>query len=143
MSASASTADRKRADFLRNEINKHDYQYHVLDRPLITDQEYDRMFAELREIEEKNPSLITGDSPTQRVSGTPLEVFQKVAHRKPMLSLANSYSPEDILAFDERIKKVLSSDASVEYFCEPKFDGLAVELIYEQGLLVGAVTRGD
>ena len=143
MSASVSTADRKRHDFLKAEINKHDYQYYVLDRPSITDQDYDRLYAELLEIEKKNPSLITPDSPTQRVSGQALDVFEKVTHRKPMLSLSNSYSPEDVEAFDERIKKFLHTEEEITYFCEPKFDGLAIELIYENGELTGAITRGD
>ena len=143
MSASVSTADRKRHEFLKAEINKHDYQYYVLDRPSITDQEYDRLYAELLEIEKINPSLITPDSPTQRVSGQALDVFEKVNHRKPMLSLSNSYSPEDIEAFDERIKKFLHTEEEITYFCEPKFDGLAIELIYENGELTGAITRGD
>lgn len=128
---------------LRDEIRKHDYQYFVLDRPLITDQEYDKLFHELQELEKAHPELITPDSPTQRVGGAPLPFFEKVRHRTPMLSLSNTYSPEEIREFDERVRKFLHLDRPVTYFCEPKFDGLAIELIYEDGILTSALTRGD
>ncbi len=133
----------KRLEKLREEIRRHDYQYFVLDQPLITDQEYDKIFQELSALERNHPELITADSPTQRVGGAPLEAFEKAQHRVPMLSLANSYSPEEIRAFDERTRKFLQTDSPVDYFCEPKFDGLAIELIYEKGVLTGAITRGD
>lgn len=128
---------------LRNQIRQHDYQYHVLDQPVITDREYDLLFAELLKLERENPEFVTPDSPTQRVGSTPLEAFEKIRHRQPMLSLQNSYSPEDIRDFDERVRKFLHTEETIEYFCEPKFDGLAIELIYENGLLQGALTRGD
>ena len=128
---------------LRSEITKHDYSYYVLDRPTISDQDYDKLYRELVELEAAHPDLVTADSPTQRVSGTPLDAFEKIEHRQPMLSLGNSYSPEDIRAFDERVKKGLERESDIEYFCEPKFDGLAIELIFENGLLTGALTRGD
>lgn len=130
-------------DHLRQLISQYDHQYYVLDKPLISDFEYDQLFAELQRLEAENPSLLTDDSPTQRVSGSPLPAFEKATHRLPMLSLQNSYSPEDILEFDGRIKKILKSTADVEYFCEPKFDGVAIELVYESGRLVRALTRGD
>lgn len=134
----------KRIEELREEIRKHDYAYFVLDQPVISDFEYDRLFAELKGLEEANPNLITPDSPTQRVGGAALEMFEKVQHRKPMVSLTNSYSTDEIFEFDERIKKFLDRPGAViEYFCEPKFDGLAMELIYENGKLTQAVTRGD
>ncbi|MCM2281166.1 MAG: hypothetical protein NDI61_04895, partial [Bdellovibrionaceae bacterium] len=101
--------DQKRVEELRREIRQHDFQYYVLDRPLITDQEYDRLYAELQSLEEAHPELIRPDSPTQRVSGGTLEAFEKVRHRMPMLSLANSYSPEEIAAFDERVRKFLGT----------------------------------
>lgn len=134
----------KQIQNLREEIRHHDYAYFVLDKPTISDFEYDRLFAELRALEEAHPELITADSPTQRVGGAPLEMFEKVRHRKPMVSLTNSYSTDEIFDFDERIKKFLGKpDAKIEYFCEPKFDGLAMELIYENGRLTQALTRGD
>jgi len=144
---SASPQSRAQAivqiDQLRDQIRKLDHHYYVLDRPIASDQEYDRLFAELIQWEERFPDLITPDSPTQRVSGQPVEEFEKVQHRRPMLSLSNSYSPDDILAFDERVKKFLGDESEIEYFCEPKFDGLAIELVYENAVLVSALTRGD
>ncbi|PIS11634.1 MAG: DNA ligase (NAD(+)) LigA [Bdellovibrio sp. CG10_big_fil_rev_8_21_14_0_10_47_8] len=128
---------------LKQILSHHDYLYYVLDRPEITDYEYDQLFAELLKFEKDNPSLDTSDSPSLRVGGKTLEAFSKVNHRTPMLSLSNSYSPEDITAFDERVQKILKGSDPVEYFCEPKFDGLALELIYEKGLLTQALTRGD
>ena len=134
---------QKRYSELIEEIQVHDTNYHVLDRPTISDREYDKLFSELKEIETAHPEIISELSPTQRVGAKALDKFKKVDHRKPMLSLQNSYSPEDILAFDKRVKKVLASEKDIEYFCEPKLDGLAIELIYENGILVGALTRGD
>ena len=126
-------------------ILHHDQLYYNHDRPEITDQQYDKLFAKLLKFEEKHPDKIFSFSPSQRVSGTPLEQFEKKKHRTPMLSLQNSYSPEDISAFDQRLKKELklNEDTSIEYFCEPKFDGLAIELVYEEGFLTTALTRGD
>jgi len=134
---------RQRHEKLKNLIRHHDELYHVQDRPEISDFQYDQLFQELLELEATNPGLDTSDSPSQRVGGLAIAQFQKVPHRKPMLSLANSYSVEDIVDFDERIKKFLRSDAPVEYFAELKLDGLSMELIYENGLLVRALTRGD
>lgn len=130
---------------LRDEIRHHDYQYHALDQPEITDREYDKIFSELLELEQAYPEFVSHDSPSQRVGGATLEEFTKVAHRKPMLSLQNSYSIEDIDAFEERARKELKNQAPLEFefFCEPKFDGLAIELVYEDGVLVKAITRGD
>lgn len=139
----ASNQAKSRLERLREELRKHDYQYFVLDQPLISDREYDKLYQELLEIEQSHPDLVTPDSPSQRVGGAPLAAFEKTPHRMPMLSLSNSYSPEEIQAFDDRVKKFLQSDDEVSYFCEPKFDGLAVELIYTDGLLTGALTRGD
>lgn len=133
----------KRIQTLRIEIERANYLYHVLDQPTISDREYDKLFQELLDLEQAFPDLVTPESPSQRVGGAPLNAFEKIAHRQPMLSLSNSYSPEDIAAFDERINKILERKGEVEYFCEPKFDGLAIELIYEDGRLTGALTRGD
>ncbi len=129
---------------LREQIRQHDILYYVHDRPSITDFEYDKLFARLLELEAAHPELVRPDSPSQRVGGTALDRFEKIKHRIPMISLQNSYSPEDILAFDERVKKFLDRpDMTVEYFCEPKLDGLALELVYEKSVLVRALTRGD
>ncbi|RME15823.1 MAG: NAD-dependent DNA ligase LigA, partial [Bdellovibrio sp.] len=128
---------------LREKINQYDYEYYVLDQPTITDYEYDKLYKELLDIEAQYPELITPDSPSQRVPGTPLSAFEKGRHSLPMLSLQNSYDPQDIKEFDKRVRKFLGAKGPIEYFCEPKFDGLALELIYKEGLLSGALTRGD
>lgn len=131
---------------LKEKISQHDYLYHVLDQPEISDFEYDQLFTELLSLEKEHPDLDLSDSPSQRVGSKPLDSFKKVNHRTPMLSLSNSYSPEDIQDFNERVRKFLrlsEESAAVEYFCEPKLDGLALELVYENGLLVQALTRGD
>jgi DNA ligase (NAD+) len=130
---------------LRDQVRIHDYLYHALDKPEITDREYDVLFNELLELEQANPELVTSDSPSQRVGGAILEQFVKVAHRQPMLSLQNSYSVEEIDDFEDRARKELKDLAPAEFhfFCEPKFDGLAVELVYENGTLEKAITRGD
>ncbi|MFM6926869.1 MAG: NAD-dependent DNA ligase LigA [Bdellovibrio sp.] len=134
---------KKRHEQLKKILAEHDYNYYVIDRPTITDYEYDQLFAELLKIEKSEKDLDLSDSPSQRVGGKVLDSFTKVAHRVPMLSLANSYSPEDIFDFDERVKKFLNTDKAIEYFCELKFDGLSMEIIYENGQLVRALTRGD
>ncbi len=128
---------------LKKQIEHHNALYHSQDKPEISDYEYDELFQELLEIEKAHPEVVTADSPSQRVGGEILGAFKKVPHRTPMLSLSNSYNPEDILAFDERLKKFLKNEDNIEYFCEPKFDGLALEIIYEKGLFKQAITRGD
>lgn len=128
---------------LKKQIAEHDYNYYVLDRPTITDYEYDKLYAELLKMEKEHPELDVTDSPTQRITGKPLDAFKKANHRTPMISLANTYSPEEIRDFDTRVKKFLKTEKDIEYFCEPKFDGLAIELIYEEGRFVRALTRGD
>jgi len=134
-----------RAERLRREINRHNYLYYVLDRPEISDAEYDRLMRELEEIEAAHPELITPDSPTQRVGAKPAEQFRTVEHRTPMLSLANAFGTGDLLAFDRRIKRMLdlAEEAPLEYVAELKVDGLAVSLTYEDGLLTVGATRGD
>ncbi len=128
---------------LKEQVRRHDYLYAVLDKPEITDFEYDQLFHQLQKLEAEHPELDVADSPTQRVAGSALEAFQKVPHRFPMLSLQNTYSPEELLEFDARVLKFLKRTEPVPYYCEPKFDGLAMELVYENGLLVRALTRGD
>ena len=132
---------------LKDKVLEHDYNYHVLDQPEITDFEYDQLLESLKEAEALHPEWRSSDSPSQRVGGTPLVKFEKVAHRLPMLSLTNSYSVEEITAFCSRVQKWISDankpSEQVEFFAEPKLDGLALELIYEQGVLSRALTRGD
>lgn len=134
---------QKRHEELKKIISQHDYNYYVLDRPTISDYDYDMLFEELLNIEKVEKNLDLTDSPSQRVGGKPLSAFEKATHRLPMLSLANSYSPEDIFDFDERVKKFLNSSDGIEYLCEPKFDGLSMELVYEDGVFTKALTRGD
>lgn len=136
-------AAQKRHQELKNQISYHDYRYFVLDQPEITDYQYDQLFHELLALEKAFPELDKSDSPSQRVGAKPLDQFQKVKHRTPMLSLANSYSPEDLVEFDRRVAKFLGTTEPIEYFGEPKFDGLAVEIVYENGLFTRALTRGD
>jgi len=128
---------------LREKINEHNYRYHVLDDPVITDAEYDKFFQRLKALEKEHPELVTHDSPTQRVGAAPLKEFAQVQHSVPMLSLDNAFSVEDIQAFDQRIHDRLGKTEPIEYCCEPKMDGLAVSLRYEHGMLVNAATRGD
>ena len=135
--------NKQRLEELKSLIHDHDYKYYVLDRPTISDFEYDQLYSELLKIEAQHPEWVTMDSPTQRVAGSVTDAFEKIPHTKPMLSLQNSYSIEDIQGFDERVHKILESDAPVEYLCEPKLDGLAMEIVYENGILVRALTRGD
>jgi DNA ligase (NAD+) len=133
---------KKRIEQLRNEIRRHDYLYYALNQPQISDRQYDKLFAELKALEQANPELVTPDSPTQRVSGRPLEGFAAVRHTIPMLSMDNTYSADELRAFDERIRKQLGGE-DYDYVVELKFDGLAVSLRYENGRLVTAATRGD
>ncbi len=127
---------------LRDEINHHNYRYYILDDPEITDSEYDRLLRELQDLEQQYPDLISPDSPTQRVGAAPLESFTEVKHRVPMLSLANAFSDEEVLDFDRRARERLAVD-EIEYAVEPKLDGLAISLRYENGILIQAGTRGD
>ena len=133
---------RKRIEQLRNEIRRHDYLYYVLNQPEISDQQYDKLFAELKALEQANPELMTPDSPTQRVSGQPLEGFATVRHAVPMLSIDNTYNADELRAFDERVRKQLKS-CDYDYVVELKIDGVAISLRYERGELVTAATRGD
>jgi len=132
-----------RAAELRAQIAQHDYRYYVLDAPLVSDAEYDRLMQELRALESADPRLVTADSPTQRVSGTPSSAFGEVVHQLPMLSLDNAFTAEDLAAFDRRIHERLGVSGDLDYLAEPKLDGLAVAVIYRHGLLERAATRGD
>lgn len=136
-------ADLTEADKLRREIRHNEYLYYVLDAPEITDAEYDRMMVRLRELEARYPDSIPVDSPTQRVGGRASSQFTEVRHLEPLLSLGNVFSAEELRAFDERVRSGLPAGSKVEYVMEPKIDGLACSLIYENGKLVRAATRGD
>lgn len=136
-------ADLAEADKLRREIRHNEYLYYVLDAPEITDAEYDRMMVRLRELEARYPDSIPDDSPTQRVGGRASSQFTEVRHLEPLLSLGNVFSAEELRAFDERVRSGLPAGSKVEYVMEPKIDGLACSLIYENGKLVRAATRGD
>lgn len=134
-----------RAEELRQQINYHNYRYYVLDQPVASDAEYDRLMRELLAIEEEHPELVTPDSPTQRVGAAPATAFRSYTHRVPMLSLSNVFGDEELLAFDRRVKRMLGMDegAEIEYAAELKIDGLAVSLTYENGRFVTGATRGD
>ena len=133
---------RQRAEALRRDIETHNHHYYVLDAPTIPDSEYDELFQELLELEAAYPELVTPDSPTQRVGGMPLQEFPQVVHAVPMLSLNNAFSDEDVIGFDRRAREGLGKD-EIEYASEPKFDGLAISLLYERGRFVRGATRGD
>src|ERR1700674_1153449 len=131
------------ADNLRDEINRANYRYYVLDDPEISDAEYDKLMRRLEALEREHPELATPDSPTQRVGAAPSEKFGVVVHRRPMMSLGNAMDAEEMREFDKRVKRLLKSDADIEYVAEIKLDGLGIELVYENGLLMIGSTRGD
>ena len=128
---------------LRKEIEQHNYLYHVLDQPAVTDQEYDRLFRRLQQLEDENPELASPDSPTQRVGSEPASHFETVTHEVAMLSLDNAFDDEEMRAFDKRLRERLDREGDLGYCAEPKLDGLAVSLLYENGELLRAATRGD
>jgi DNA ligase (NAD+) len=132
----------RRAEELRAEIRRHDYLYYVLNRPEISDEEYDRLFDELKALEAAYPEIVTPDSPTQRVAGAPLPEFPEVVHEAPMLSLDSVTDPEDVRRFDQRVREALGR-TRVAYVVEPKLDGLSLEVVYENGVYARASTRGD
>ena len=133
----------KRIAELRKKLNDHNYRYYVLDNPLISDSEYDQLLRKLDSLEEAHPELITADSPTQRVGAAPLPAFDSIAHRQPMLSLANAMDMDELNAFMDRLQKGLDTDQEIQLIAEPKLDGLGVELVYENGLFTHGLTRGD
>jgi len=134
---------RGQAEALRKEIRAHNYRYHVLDDPEVPDAEYDRLFGELINLEAQYPELVSSESPTQRVGGEPLSGFSQVEHTVPMLSLGNAFSAQEVEAFDVRIRDRLEHEGAIVYAVEPKLDGMAISLRYEQGRFVQAATRGD
>jgi DNA ligase (NAD+) len=125
------------------EIAAHDYRYHVLDDPVISDAEYDALYAELRELEAAHPELGSLHSPTQRVGGAPRSELRTVPHVAPMMSLDNTYDEDDLAEFLRRVRTGLRDDAAVEFCVEPKLDGASVEVLYREGRLAGGSTRGD
>jgi DNA ligase (NAD+) len=133
---------KKEIEKLVKDLNYHCYRYYVLDSPVISDEEYDKLYFRLKELEKKY-NYILPDSPTKRIGAPPLDKFEKVRHTEPMLSLDNAFSYDEVREFDERVKRFLKSDQEIEYTVEPKYDGLAIELIYIKGLLYRASTRGD
>ncbi|MGG4675042.1 NAD-dependent DNA ligase LigA [Providencia sp. Me1] len=134
---------KQEIDELKKQLRHHEYQYHVLDAPEIPDVEYDKLMQRLKEIEAQHPELVTSDSPTQRVGAAPLAAFDTVRHEIPMLSLDNVFDEESYLAFDKRVRDRLKNHQELTFCCELKLDGLAVSLLYENGELVQAATRGD
>ena len=132
---------RQRIEQLTTEINQHNQRYYEAAAPVISDFEFDSLLQELQQLELKFPELATSDSPTQRVGGTITREFKTVQHLTPMLSLSNTYSEAEIKEFDQRVRKVTGDE--ITYICELKYDGVAIGLRYEQGVLVQAVTRGD
>lgn len=139
----ASKSIVKEVEALRAEINHHNYLYHSLDAPVISDAEFDQLFQHLKDLEEQYPELVTEDSPTRRIGSEPLSAFDEVQHEQPMLSLDNAFNEDDVYEFERRLKSRLGTDETIEYTCEPKIDGVAVSLLYEGGKLVRGATRGD
>ncbi len=133
----------KRANELRAEINDHNYRYYVLDAPVISDAQYDKLLRELQNIEQQHPELITPDSPTQRVGAAPAKEFGEVRHKVPMTSMDNAFDDTELQEWDARVRKGLGTDEDIQYTAEPKFDGTSISLRYENGVLVSAGTRGD
>lgn len=128
---------------LKTQLNEYNYQYYVLDMPTVPDSEYDRLMRRLQEIEAQHPEWLSSDSPSQKVGGAPLETFTQVTHELPMLSLDNAFNEEELFAFEKRLKDRLKRDLNIDYSCEPKLDGLAVSILYEDGKFLRAATRGD
>lgn len=137
------TAPQERIEELRKRINHHNYLYYVLDAPAISDAEYDRLMRELQSLETAHPEWVTSDSPTQRVGAKPSQAFAQIRHDVPMLSLENAFNDDEVFEFDRRVRERLDVSDDVEYMAEPKFDGLAINLRYEHGVLMNAATRGD
>jgi len=132
---------KHRIDELTQQLRQHNYNYYVLSKPTITDSDFDSLLKELEELEKKFPEFLQPDSPTQRVGGEPTKDFKSVVHKYPFLSLSNTYSEQEIRDFDTRVRKAIGDE--VEYVCELKYDGVAIGLTYENGILKQAVTRGD
>src|SRR5579872_3761332 len=137
------TTARDRIESLRKEINEHDYRYYVLTMPTVSDREYDALMKELQDLEAKHPEFASPDSPSSRVSGEPTKLFPPAQHAVPMLSLANTYSKDEVLEFERRIRDMLGHPPKEGYTCELKLDGVAMSLTYDQEKLIRGATRGD
>ena len=135
--------DKNKINALRKKINDHNYHYYVLNNPIISDYEYDNLLRNLQDLEEKNPELITPDSPTQRVGAKPLDTFDSIEHSIPMLSLENAMDADELIAYYDRTRRGLNTNHDIEFVAEPKLDGIGVELVYENGLFNFGLTRGD
>ncbi|MFA5085853.1 MAG: NAD-dependent DNA ligase LigA, partial [Candidatus Omnitrophota bacterium] len=133
---------RKEIEALREKIREHDHLYYTLNKPVISDQEYDKLYRRLKELEETHPEFVVPDSPTQRVGGAPAEGFSVVKHIVPMMSMDNTYSAAELKEFDERVRKNLKGE-EYEYVVELKFDGVSISLLYENGCWIRGATRGD
>ena len=133
----------RRAAELREQLDQHDYRYYVLNEPSVPDAEYDRLMKELRDIEAAHPELVTADSPTQRVSGSASSEFGEVQHTIPMLSLNNGFTDEDLIDFDRKVRERLGTEGPIDYSATPKLDGLAISVLYRDGVYARAATRGD
>ncbi|MEW6602787.1 MAG: NAD-dependent DNA ligase LigA, partial [Nitrospirota bacterium] len=142
MTSTISDTVKKEIEKLVGDLNYHCYRYYVLDAPEISDAEYDRRSRHLKDLEEKY-GYVLPDSPTQRIGAAPLDRFEKVRHAEPMLSLDNAFDIAEMREFDKRVRKLLGTDEEVEYTVEPKYDGIAMELTYRNGVLFRASTRGD
>ena len=134
---------KKRIEELRAEINDHNYRYYILDAPITSDAQYDKLLRELQQLEQEHPNLITADSPTQRVGAAPAKEFGEVRHKVPMTSMDNAFDEAEVRAWDDRVRKGLGAESDIFYTAEPKFDGSSISLRYEHGVLVSAGTRGD
>src|SRR6516162_11666 len=142
MAKAAPKSVKREIEQLREKLRYHEYRYHVLDDPEISDAAYDRLLAKLKELEAAHPELVTADSPTARVGAAPREGFQTVRHTRPMLSLDNAFSFDALRDFDRRVREGVGRN-DIEYIAEHKFDGFSISLIYEDGVLARGVTRGD
>ena len=134
---------KKQITALREQLNEHSYRYHVLDAPVVSDEDYDRLYQALVELEEAHPEFIAADSPTQRVGEAPAAGFAEVKHLAPMLSLDNAFDEEELAAFDKRLKERLKREDEIHYAAETKLDGVAISLLFEKGKLTRGATRGD
>ncbi|MFT7417125.1 MAG: DNA ligase (NAD+), partial [Glaciecola sp.] len=134
---------RAHIDALKSQLEEHNYQYYVMDAPSIPDAQYDRLMNELIALEKQHPELINLDSPSQKVGGKPLSKFDTVVHEVAMLSLDNGFDKTDLIAFEKRLQDRLMSFNDLQFSCEPKLDGLAASILYENGILTRAATRGD
>ena len=139
----SSESDKARIRALSLQLNEYSHHYYVLDSPIVSDATYDQLFRELQQLEQDHPECRYSTSPTQRVGASPMDAFSQITHKHPLLSLDNVFSIDELTAFNQRVLQRLKQVNPVSYVCEPKLDGLAVNLLYQQGRLISAATRGD